>query len=134
MPRKVKLRGVGEIPPTEWAVGALGFFLMLALLAYFLIQAIGAAPTPPNIVVNVDSIASRTAGFVAELSARNLGERTAAQIVIEGELVVNGAEVERRGIVLDYLPEQSVRRAALVFRHDPRLGELRVRAVSYREP
>lgn len=134
MPSRGKPKGVGEIPTAEWAVGALGFVMVLCLITYFLVQALGRPQTPPNIVVEVDSIASRAAGFVVELSARNLGTRTAAQVVIEGQLSIGDSVVERREIVVDYLPENSVRRAGLVFRYDPRRGRLQVQPVSYREP
>jgi uncharacterized protein (TIGR02588 family) len=64
----------------------------------------------------------------------NQGGSTAAQIPVQGELRAPGGRDEMAEIVFDYVPDGSRRRGGLIFRADPRQGQLTVRALGYREP
>ena len=122
-------------PPSRWefAVGALGALLVIATVAFLAWQAATDDGSPPDIVVRVDSISPATDGWRVELTARNLGGTTAAQVLVEGELRAPGAEPEKGEVMIDYIPGRSERRAGLLFRGDPRRG-LDLRARGYDLP
>ena len=71
-------------------------------------------------------------GYVVDVVASNTGGETAAQVVIEGELI--GGSPEWREATIDYLPAGSERRAGLVFGADPRTHGLKLRAKGFVEP
>ena len=129
--RKTK---ASDIPPLEWAVGALGALIVALVVGFLLYQGLAGDASPPEIHVEIKSIAAVRDGFRVQLEARNVGGEAAAQVTIEGVLSRPGAEPERSAVTLGYLPAHSERGGGLFFSTDPRAGELSVRARSYEDP
>jgi uncharacterized protein (TIGR02588 family) len=65
---------------------------------------------------------------------RNDGGLTAESVRVVGELTRNGRTVETVSSTIAYVPVESRRAGALVFREDPRSGTLTIRAVAYNRP
>jgi len=123
-----------DIPPLEWAAGALGALIVAAVIGVLLYQGVAGDASPPEIHVEIKGIAPVRDGFRVQFEAHNAGSEAAAQVTIEGVLSRPGVEPERSEVTLAYLPGQSERGGGLFFQADPRRGELSVRARSYEDP
>jgi uncharacterized protein (TIGR02588 family) len=119
---------------TEWIVAGLSAALVLGVLAFLLYDGVRRPSTPPDITIAVDSIQRAGPGYVVLFQARNGGRSTAADVVVEGELVANTGQVETSQTTIDYVPAGGFQRAGLYFSQDPRRFRLRLRAHGYREP
>lgn len=126
--------GSGGTSAGEWIVAAVSGLLVLGAMGVLLHEAITERPTPPRIEVAVDSVARSGSGYVAEFTARNSGNQTAAGLSIAGELRSDTGSVERSEVTIDYLPARSTIRGGLFFREDPRRYVLEIRPLGYGEP
>lgn len=120
----------------EWiaaSAGALAAVVLLGLIGWE--AATGSNGGPPEIVIERQQVTPTRGGFVVELTVRNLGDATAAELGVEGALMdAGGAELETSSATLDYLPGHARRRVGLLFTRDPRAHRLEARATGYREP
>ncbi len=123
-----------DIPPLEWAVGALGALIVAVLIGYLLHEGLAGDASPPEIHVEIKHIAAVRDGFRVQFEARNAGGEAAAQVTIEGVLSRPDAEPEQSAVTLGYLPGHSERGGGLFFSADPSTGNLIVRARSYEDP
>lgn len=119
-----------DTPPVEWAIGAIGALIFVAMLAVLVGAAIGGTGAPPEIVARVRSVTPLAEGYLVEFTVDNDGERTAADLLIAAELA-NGETARAR---FDYLPPHSQRSGGVYFRSDPRAGGVRLRAEGYADP
>ena len=124
--------GRADTPWLEWAAAAVGLVLILAAIGVIGREMVAGKDGPPQISVRAGEVTETPDGYVVEVVARNSGGETAAQVVIEGELI--GGAPEWREATLDYLPAGSERRAGLVFGADPRTHGLKLRAKGFVEP
>jgi uncharacterized protein (TIGR02588 family) len=136
-PRAKHARSDGEhgrtaISPAEWIAVAISAAIVIGAVVTLLLHA-PRDRTPPDLVVTIDAVEPVTAGFLVRFTVANHGGTTAANAVVRGESRGNGAN-EDPEVVFDYVPDGSRRRGGLLFRNDPRRGQLTVRAVAYREP
>lgn len=69
-----------------------------------------------------------------DVTAGNRGRSTAAGVEIEGLLAAGDVIVESHTVTLNYLPAESQRSSALLFRHDPGEYEVTIRVTGYRAP
>ena len=122
-----------EISWLEWLVAAIGLVLVVAVVAFMIVEANG-DPGPPRITVGVDSVVALDDGtYLVEFTAANRSDASAAAVGITGD-VRSGAETETSRTTLDYIPARSERRGGLHFKLDPRRGTIRLRAEGYQEP
>lgn len=124
----------GGTSPWEWAIAAVGALLVLGVVAAMLHEALGRPSTPPRVELTVDTVIATGSGHLVEFRARNRGSRTAAMLVVEGELRGDTGTVETAQTTLDYLPEGSERSAGLFFTHDPARYRLELRPKGYDHP
>ena len=120
----------GTTTPLEWVVAILGLCVVLAALAVLAHQALTRGDGAPVIATSVIDVKRAGESYVVEVLVENRGERTAAQLKIEGTLGTD----ETSDTVLDYLPPRSTRPIGLMFTKDPRSAKLTVRAVSFTDP
>jgi uncharacterized protein (TIGR02588 family) len=123
-----------EPPAVEWVVAALGLLLVAASIGVLLYEAFAREDAPPAVVVEVDGVQPVEGGFLVLFHAANRGGRTAATLLVEGELRRGDETVERSEATIDYSPARSERHGGLFFTHDPAAFELRLRALGYAEP
>ena len=90
--------------------------------------------TPPRFAVTIESVAASGPDFLVQFSIRNDGRKTAAEVMVEGRLERGEAPPETGSVTFDYVPGGSVRRGGVLFRHDPRSGQLTLRPLGFREP
>lgn len=117
----------------EWVVAALGLLLTLGTVGFLFYQALFGETTPPDISLQVVAVAPSSGGYLVTVEARNRGGETAAEVLVEGELLHAG-ETETSELTFDFVPAASAREGGLFFSRDPRAGRLELRAKSYREP
>ena len=131
------MAGKARAPNTsraEWIVAAASAALVLAVLGFLIYDGVRHPVTPPDITLEVDSIATAGPGYLVLFRARNRGRSTAADVLVEGELQVDTGTVETSETTIDYVPGGGEQQAGLYFAHDPRRLRLRLRAHGYREP
>lgn len=118
----------------EWVAAAVSTALVLAVIGYMLYDAVARPQTPPSVTVHADSVLAADGHWRVEFHARNHGHLTAAQVMVQGELMQGDSAVETSEAVLDYVPGGAVRRGGLFFTRDPGAHEIRLRAMGYQEP
>jgi uncharacterized protein (TIGR02588 family) len=118
----------------EWIVAAIGVLLVAGAIGYLVYHSMMRGETPPDIRTVAERVLELDHGYVVQFHVRNEGGSAAAQVTIEGELVGPDGTSERGEAVLDYLPPRSDRTGGLLFKSDPRQGELRLRATGYVKP
>ncbi|HEX6063697.1 MAG TPA: hypothetical protein VFZ04_05715 [Longimicrobiales bacterium] len=116
-------------------MAGIGAVLVIGALGALVMDGTKNEIAAPAITLEVDTIIPTGANYVVKVRAKNSGGETAAAVVIEGVLAqLNGAQVERSELVLDYLPRRSSRTVGLIYRNDPRALSLSLRAVGYQTP
>lgn len=116
----------------EWVAGGTGALMVLAALTFLVLEA-QQPRTPPDVVVQLDSVHAGRNVYVAHFTARNEGSSPAAEVVIEGSLA-GGTDTLTATATLPYLPGNSRRSGGLFFPVDPRSRGLRMRALGYETP
>lgn len=114
--------------PAEWIIGAASALGVLALVAYLAVTAMTEADGPPDFEIAIDDVLVSSGGWHVRVTLRNVGDKTAADVMLRGEV---GAG-ETSELTFDYVPAGSTRRGALVFAREPDGLELSVR--SYTDP
>lgn len=115
--------------PIEWVVGAVSAVGVVALLAYLMIAALWEPDGPAAFETTVDDIFASDGGWHVRVTVRNVGYKTAADVVLRGETGAGEAESET---TFDYVPAGSQRSGALLFAAEPEGLALTVR--SYTDP
>jgi uncharacterized protein (TIGR02588 family) len=118
----------------EWLCAAIGAALLVACIAYLAWFGLRNNDDSPAVAIETIDTARRGDFHVVRLKIRNDSSYAAAALMVVGELVREGAVVERSELTLDYLPPFSTVGAGLMFRTDVAGLELRVRPVGYQEP
>ena len=127
-------KGRVPVPPLEWAAAAVGLLAALALLAVIAREAIAGRDEPvPVLVAEALRVVPTRAGHVVEVKVRNLSNRTAASVQVEGKWTSGGQE-ETSSATIDYVPGRSEATGGLIFPADPRAGRLDVRVTGYEIP
>lgn len=121
-------------PLLEWVAALIGLAITLALLGFVGWQALTPqTDATPAIVVTAERVVPVEGGYVVEVTARNMGGSTAADVQVEGTLG-KGAGAPKSSVTFPYVPGQSERQGGLFFAEDPRKKGLEVRALGYTKP
>ncbi|MFN3388176.1 MAG: hypothetical protein ACK40O_04545 [Allosphingosinicella sp.] len=122
-------------PLLEWIAAGLGALITLCLLGFIAWEAlVGTHSGPAAVSLEATRLHRSPTGFTVDVTARNRTDSTAAAVHIEGALGPPGAAVETSQATLSYVPGQSERKAALLFRNDPRRHGLTLRVTGYEKP
>src|ERR671914_2542412 len=101
---KAPLRSAPDTSASEWIVAAVSALLVLGVIGFLVYDGMVSPQTPPDVRVEVDSIHQAGPGFLVLLRARNDGHNTAADVIIEGELMADSGRVEASETTIDYVP------------------------------
>ena len=125
---------LNDAPLWMWGIGLLGLLLVLGSIGFMLYEAIAGDSSPPDVIVEIESILPARNGFLVEFRVINEGGSAAAGLTVEGELR-NGVEiVETSNTTIEYVPSRSEREGGLFFTLDPRGYDLQLRAKGYENP
>ena len=122
-----------RISAWEWAAAAVATVMVISMVVTLLLAG-RREQTPPRFAVTIESVAASGPDFLVQFSIRNEGQKTAAQVIVEGQLERGETLPETSSVTFDYVPGGSVRRGGVLFRHDPRSGQLTLRPLGFREP
>ena len=120
--------------PWEWAVAGASTLVVAGMIGFMLYEGIAKPSTPAAISVEAAAPERAAAGWRVEVTARNDGRSTAADVRVAGELLEGDSAVERSEVTIDYVPAGSKRRAVLWFSRDPARHRLDVRPTGHDEP
>jgi uncharacterized protein (TIGR02588 family) len=123
-----------HIPPWEWAFGIAGFAFVAVTLVFLAYKAVTSDHAPPDIAVRAEAVAPVQGGYLVMISAVNMGDRTAANVKVQGELKSESGTVETSEMTFQYVPAHSERKGGLFFAQDPRRLKLDVGARGYEKP
>lgn len=123
-----------ETPIAEWIAAAVGACLLVGTLATLAYEAVNSTSSPPDLRVEVASIAATSGGYRVEIRVHNAGTETAAAVQVMGEVMSAGQTVESSEAAIDYVAGGATATAGLLFEQDPRTANLVIRAVGYRDP
>lgn len=123
-----------DIPVLEWACATVGVIIVVGVMAFNIVQALKDRETPPDIQVKAERAIRTTQGYVLPLEAVNLGGTSAAALMIQGQLRVNGDLVETSEVTFDYVAPHSSKKGGLFFEHDPQASRVKLRVLGYQEP
>jgi uncharacterized protein (TIGR02588 family) len=123
-----------KTPWLEWIASGVGLLLTLGVFGVIGWQALDNPSAPPAIVVAVERVVQVEGGYRVDVRASNRTGSAAAQVEVEGRLLVEGEEPSTSRAVFDYIPGRSSREGGLFFARDPRQGELSVRPLGYSVP
>lgn len=133
-PEKQERRRKNHTPISEWVVASMGLILVTSAVGFLLYQAVTQNLSSPDVRVQIESVVPLRSGYLVKIKIINYGDTTAEGLVIEGELREDEKRIELSHTEIDYAPAHAEKQAGLFFSHDPRQGELRVRALGYEEP
>ena len=114
----------------EWLSLAAALLILVALVGALLIMWMRNQNRPAEFRVETRSSWNAGADFYLPFKVRNVGDRTAQQVRVEGVLESNNPETA--STVFDFVPGQGHVEGCLIFSTDPRGAKVRV--VSYQEP
>jgi uncharacterized protein (TIGR02588 family) len=124
----------GDISKWSWLVAAVGLVLIVGSAGFMLYRAFAGDSSPPDLVIETDSVVSTGAGYLVPIRVRNRGGSAAAGLIVEGVLKQRTTTVEASMVAMTYVPAGSQRRAGLIFSRDPQKFDLQVRAKGYEQP
>lgn len=122
-----------DTPILEWIAGAIGFALFSAAIALTAANSFH-APKPPEIAIQPDAAMPVTGGYRVEFDVTNVGDQTAAQVVVRADLRSGSGIVESHDVTLDFLAPHSTVRAGVFLARDPQTLDLKIRPSSYQHP
>ena len=123
-----------NIPVLEWAFATVGVIIVVGVIAFNIVQALKDRETPPDIQLKAEEPIRTTQGYVLPLEAINLGGTSAAALMIQGQLRVNGELLETSEVTFDYVAPHSSKKGELFFENDPQGSRLKLRVLGYQEP
>ncbi|AFL53691.1 uncharacterized protein (TIGR02588 family) [Sinorhizobium fredii] len=119
---------------TEWVVAGISCLALLTVLAYLILDGFSGRNGTAQIIVLPVEVTATDGGYVVQFAAENRAEKSVASVEIKGELRNGDEVVEESSATLDYIPQESERKGALIFRSDPKAYALRLFASGYSEP
>ncbi|TCN36395.1 TIGR02588 family protein [Sinorhizobium americanum] len=118
----------------EWIAAGTSSLALLAVLAYLVVEGLSEPKGTAQLVVLPVQVTSTNGSYVVEFAAENRAGRSVAAVEIQGELRKGDEVVEESSALLDYIPQQSERKGAVIFQRDPKAYELRLFARGYTDP
>ncbi|ASY55225.1 MULTISPECIES: TIGR02588 family protein [Sinorhizobium] len=118
----------------EWIVAGVSSLALLVVLAYLVTEGLSEPKGTAQLVVLPVEVTSANGSYVVEFAAENRAGRSVAAVEIQGELRKGDEVVEESSAVLDYVPQQSERKGAVIFQRDPKAYDLRLFARGYTDP
>ena len=134
-PRREGVEGESaKVPWPEKLTALAGFVIFVATIALLAYDGLTRNGDIPVISVRVEAIVEQPTGYLVRIVAQNTGGATGAEVQIVGELTQGRQVIEESSATFSFVPDRAERRGGLLFRNDPRLHALSVRATGYENP
>ncbi|WP_137156766.1 hypothetical protein [Rhizobium sp. FKL33] len=121
-----------ETPVVEWALAGISALLFASGFVYLVAHGVTSGDGPADLRI-VHTLAPKDPHRV-DFTIVNMGQKTAAQVQVKGQVLENGAVAEESRAVIDYAPEGSSEQGSLMFHRDIRGLEFRIVAEGFNEP
>jgi len=118
----------------EWATGIFSAVLVVGMIGWVGVEAVVEEDQPPEFGIAITGGNAIAGGYRVEFEIANRATRTAAAVVVRGEILDQGKAVEDAEVTFDYVPAQSKSSGAMLFSAEPGQREVRIRAVGYSDP
>lgn len=119
----------------EWIVFAVSLVLVAGTLAYLIWDGATKSEQPPFVAVELGATIQEGDRYIIPVTLRNEGGQAAKAVTVEVALMVDGQELEKGQIQVDYLPRSSSRRGRVVFTEDPATAdEIQTHVLGYELP
>jgi uncharacterized protein (TIGR02588 family) len=118
----------------EWITGVASSVVVFVILSWVGYEAITQETAPPQLFVQLETNSEKETGHEVRFSVANRSDRTAASVIVRGEVIDAGAVLESAEMVLEYVPAHSQTRGAFIFRNDTKNREVRILPRAYTEP
>ncbi len=120
----------------DWTTLAISAAILLALLGGLTWLMFRGANEPATVVVEpqMDQLREHDSGYYLPVIIRNVGDTTAANVVVHGELDTGSGQPETADVTIEFLDGDEQVAGTFVFRSDPRSGDLSVGVTSFEEP
>lgn len=130
-----KQKNTDAKPPIwEWILAAIGLVMVISVIGSMLYRAATQDKSPPNLEVVVTAVTATASSHHVEFEVKNTGNRSAAAVIVEADLLKGGQSVETSTAALAYVPANSVRSGGLYFSRNPNDLELKMRVTGYEKP
>ncbi len=120
--------------PLEIVIASLGFIIVIYILSFTIYEALSDDKVPPSIQIKHEKITKVESGYLVSLLIINLGDETAQNLIIEGNLKSGENEIEKSIFTLDYLPSHSSKEAGIYFQKNPSFYKLTITPIGYQKP
>lgn len=122
-------------PILEWLVSLLGLVVVLGALGLLVHEAMApATPPDPTLRVRVREVSRATDGWRVEVEAENHGRGSATALEVAATLTPPRGPPETATATLDHLAGDGTADLTLMFRSDPRQGQLELTVGGWSEP
>jgi uncharacterized protein (TIGR02588 family) len=121
----------------EWVVFAVGFALVVSVLAYLVYDGATMGSDPPSVEVRLGAPEARAHNFIVPVTVTNHGDQTAEGITVEVLMEGDGGgggEPARGELSIAFLPRRATREGFVTFQQDPRAARLTARVLGYEKP
>lgn len=118
----------------EWAAGVFSALLVFMIIGWIGFQAVTEEDQSPTFRTTIAGQEPVDGGYRVKFEIENLSTRTAAAVVVRGEVWDGDDLVEEAEATLDYVPAQSKSSGAFIFSSDPSEKALRIRGTGYSNP
>ncbi|AQR62974.1 hypothetical protein BZG35_15905 [Brevundimonas sp. LM2] len=120
-------------PILEWLVALIGLVVVIGALGVLVQEALLPA-TPPDPILRVRDVSRAAGGWRVEVEAENRGRATAMALEVNATLTPPTGPPETAAATVDYLGGGSTADLTLMFKTDPRRGELELTVGGWSEP
>lgn len=127
-------RETGKPHWVEWLTGLVSAILIVAMLGWVGWEAVSEDDMAPEFGIEITARSAVEGGYRVEFDIINTATRTAAAVMVRGEMRDGDNVIEQADISFDYVPAQSKASGALFFTHDPDQAQLTIRAIGYTDP
>ena len=118
--------------PAEWVTLACSLAVLAALIGLIVVQ-LGAGQDPAAPVATVEAVRTVGRSHHVEVTVRNEGDDTAADVQVLASLEIGGRTTEADQVI-DFLAGDEEEDLVFVFRDDPAEGELTVEVAGFSVP
>ncbi len=118
----------------EWMTGALCAVLVAGMIGWIGYEAFTGQEGKPELATRIVHQEKIGDGQRVVFLIENMGSRTAATVVVEGQVRDGEAVLETSEVTFDYVPAKSTASGAMLFQSPPEAGQLQIRPTGYSDP
>jgi uncharacterized protein (TIGR02588 family) len=129
-----KVTEKGEAHWIEWATAIVSTLIVAGVIGWVGWRAVTQEEVSPAFRIAITERGPVEGGYRVLFDVSNSSERTAAGVVVRGEVMDGDVAVEQADVSFDYVPAQSKASGAMLFAREPRGDQIRLRTIGYTDP